>query len=115
MIREDRIDLIADNCYSCHTVPNQDLVNTGGHLAGSDIELVSWSQGEVRHNYLLNQTKNAPESPQRLRIFYVVGQVTDLEYSLRGGLQITVKGPYQVAMLAGIRLPPPRSMRFSRP
>ena len=63
MIRKDRVNLISANCYSCHTVPNQELVNKGTHKAGSDFELTSWSQGEVRHNYLLNQAKNAEETP----------------------------------------------------
>ena len=31
-------------------VPEERLVNVGGHTAGSAFELVSWSQGEVRHN-----------------------------------------------------------------
>ena len=47
------IYLIARQCYDCHTVPNERLVNVGGHLAGSqDFELVAWSQGMVRHNFL---------------------------------------------------------------
>jgi hypothetical protein len=103
MVRKDRINLIAANCYSCHTVPNQDLVNKGGHKAGSDFELVSWSQGEVRHDYLLNQSKNAEETPQRKRVLYVVGQATDLEYALRGAQKITEKGAYRDAMLARVR------------
>ncbi|MDB5172988.1 MAG: hypothetical protein JWN51_1761 [Phycisphaerales bacterium] len=103
MIRKDRVSLIAANCYSCHTVPNQDLVNKGGHKAGSDLELVAWSQGEVRHNYLVNQAKNAVETPQRKRVLYVVGQATDLEFSLRGAQKITEKGAYRDAMLARVR------------
>ncbi len=38
--------LVAQSCYRCHTVPDEKLVNVGGHVAGSmDFEMVSWSQG----------------------------------------------------------------------
>jgi hypothetical protein len=102
MIRKDRVNLIAANCFSCHTVPNEDLVTKGGHTAGSDFELVSWSQGEVRHNYLLDQTKNAALTTAQKRVLYVAGQMTDLEYSLRGAQQITKVGAYRDAMLARV-------------
>ena len=45
MIRPSSIYELAKNCYSCHVVPREDLVNKGGHKAGSAFELVSWSQG----------------------------------------------------------------------
>lgn len=103
MVRLDRVGLIAANCFSCHTVPNQELVNKGGHKAGSDFELVSWSQGEVRHNYLLDQTKNAELTAPMKRVLYVAGAVTDLEYSLRGAKNITEKGTYRDSMIARVR------------
>jgi hypothetical protein len=103
MIRKDRVNLIAANCFSCHTVPNEELVTKGGHTAGSDFELVSWSQGEVRHNYLLNQAANAELTASQKRVLYVAGQMTDLEYSLRGAQKITEKGAYRDAMLARVR------------
>ena len=59
------IYLIARQCYDCHTVPNEKLVNVGGHQAGSqDFELVAWSQGMVRHNFVRSGgTANATLSP----------------------------------------------------
>lgn len=42
MIRPASLYRLAKNCYSCHVVPNEDLVNKGGHKAGSPFELVSW-------------------------------------------------------------------------
>ena len=61
------IYLIARQCYDCHTVPNEKLVNVGGHLAGSqDFELVAWSQGMVRHNFVRGGgTTNATLQPGR--------------------------------------------------
>ncbi len=50
MIRLHAIYDLAKTCYGCHVVPQEDLVNKGGHRAGSAFELVSWSQGEVLHN-----------------------------------------------------------------
>ena len=45
--------LVARQCLACHTSPNERLVNVGGHAAGTpDFELVAWSQGKVRHNFL---------------------------------------------------------------
>lgn len=92
------IYLIARQCYDCHTVPNEKLVNVGGHLAGSkDFELVSWSQGMVRHNFLrTGETSNATLSPDELRVMYVVGVMTDLEYSLRAVAAATEKSTFGV-------------------
>ena len=92
------IYLIARQCYDCHTVPNEKLVNTGGHLAGSqDFELVAWSQGMVRHNFLrTGGTTNAMPSPDELRVMFVVGVMTDLEYSLRATAGATNKSTFGV-------------------
>ncbi len=93
------IYLIARQCYDCHTVPNEKLVNVGGHLAGSrDFELVAWSQGMVRHNFArTGGTTNATLSPEDLRVMYVVGVMTDLEYSLRAVAAATGKATFGVA------------------
>jgi hypothetical protein len=79
------IYLLARQCYDCHTVPDESVVNVGGHVAGSqDFELVSWSQGMVRHNFVRTSgATNGELSPAELRVLYVVGVMTDLEYSLR--------------------------------
>lgn len=76
---------IAMNCYSCHMVPNEELVNVGGHKAGTkEFELVRYSQGIVRHNFLRsNGATNEQASPERLRMMYVVGLIADLEFSTR--------------------------------
>ncbi len=88
---------LAENCFQCHTIPNEKLVNTSGHAAGSPLELVSWSQGEVRHHFL-SGTKNQANTQDRLRMLYVVGRVVDLEYSLRGLAKATAKATYGVSM-----------------
>lgn len=91
--------LVAKQCYNCHTVPNESLVNVGGHAAGSqDFELVAWSQGMVRHNFLrTGGSANAESTPAQIRVLYVVGVMTDLEYSLRATAVATEKAAFGVA------------------
>ncbi|MDH3744669.1 MAG: cytochrome c family protein, partial [Acidobacteriota bacterium] len=44
---------VVANCFSCHTVPSEKLVNIGGHTTGSGgFEFVEWSQERIRHNFL---------------------------------------------------------------
>ena len=97
MNRSADVYAIAKNCLSCHTVPNEKLVNAG-HPTTKRFELVEWSQGSVRHNFQLNQAVNA-ESPSlwldshwneggrtvegRKKQMFVIGQLVDLEVSLR--------------------------------
>ena len=92
--------LIASSCLNCHTVPNEKLVNVGGHFAGTDdFELVAYSQGSVRHNFLrTGNTTNAESTEQRLRLMYVVGLIADLEYSTRATGQATEKSKYGLAV-----------------
>ncbi|WP_244534590.1 cytochrome c family protein [Hyphomicrobium sp. CS1GBMeth3] len=85
MIRPRAFYQLAKNCYGCHVVPQEDLVNKGGHRAGSDFELVSWSQGEVLHNTWHSKGRaNVPASAARRRMLYLVGLGVDLETAIRG-------------------------------
>ncbi|MBI2422467.1 MAG: hypothetical protein HYV27_06540 [Candidatus Hydrogenedentes bacterium] len=96
----DKIYELATSCYRCHTVPREDLVNKGHHKAGSDFELVAWSQGEIRHNFLPlpdeAQNKEAPAEERRL--LYVIGKLLDMEYTLRGLAVATAEGDFLTAM-----------------
>lgn len=99
MIRPAMTYTLAKNCFSCHLVPNEDLVNTGGHAAGSPFELVSWSQGEVRHNSWYNKGKANPEaSLERKRMLFLVGRIVELETALIGVSKATVKKDYALKM-----------------
>ncbi|TWT96890.1 Perchlorate reductase subunit gamma precursor [Botrimarina colliarenosi] len=88
--------LVARQCFDCHTTPDQELVDVGGHPAGSgDFDLVAWSQGSVRHNFVRsNGATNEPSSLARVRVMYVVGLMTDLEYSLRATAKATAAGTF---------------------
>jgi hypothetical protein len=103
MIRPEDIDAVATNCYQCHLVPEEKLVNTGGHTAGSaDFELVSWSQGMVRHNFLqadgTEGKVNRVDPPDHLRMLFAAGTILDLEYSMRGVASATEKATYGITM-----------------
>lgn len=91
--------LAAKKCFECHVVLEEKLVNEVGHPAGSDIELVAWTLGEVRHNLLYTEGKeNTDESAELKRVMYVVGLMLDLEFSLRGLAVATANGNYIDAM-----------------
>jgi Cytochrome c554 and c-prime len=99
MIRPHAVYQLAKNCYGCHVVPQEDLVNKGGHRAGSAFELVSWSQGEVRHNTWYSEGKdNVPASAARKRMLYLVGLGVELETSLRAVAKATVRKVYAFEM-----------------
>jgi DNA-binding FrmR family transcriptional regulator len=97
MLQPTFIYPVASRCYQCHTVPNERLVNVGGHKAGSDFELVAWTEGEVRHNFQTSDT-NPEDRPERKRVMYVVGQSLALEANLRGVSKATEKGNYAAEM-----------------
>lgn len=109
MRRPSELYPVAANCFSCHSVPLERLVNEGGHTTGSGgFELVEWSQGEIRHNFLESLLAggdpiNRERVMSRKRIMYVVGRALDLEYSVRGMAKATTDGIYSKAMSRRVR------------
>jgi len=100
MIKPSDLYELAENCYGCHLVPRQDVVDKGGHAAGSKFELMSWSQGEIRHNFFRSESgkENAISSPQKKRLLFVIGQALELEHSLKAYAKATAAGDYATAM-----------------
>jgi Cytochrome c554 and c-prime len=99
MIRPSSLYRLARNCFGCHVVPHEDLVNKGGHPAGSAFELVSWSQGEVRHNTWRSKGKeNVPANAARKRMLYLVGLGVELETGIRAVSRATVRKLYAFEM-----------------
>jgi len=97
LIRPKSLYKLAKNCYSCHVVPREKLVNIGGHTAGSKFELYSWSQGEVRHNVWYSK-ENTQANVDRRRMMYVVGLAVELETALRAVGVAKKKKAYAVRM-----------------
>ena len=90
---------LARSCLECHTVPNEKLVNVGKHRSASDFELVSWSQGSVRHNFVRTRDgQNAQQSRDGLRVLYVVGLIADLEFSTRATAKATSKSNFGITV-----------------
>lgn len=99
MIRPVSLYRLAKNCLSCHVVPREDLVNKGGHKAGSAFELLSWSQGEVRHNTWHSKAKsNVPANAARKRMLYLIGLGVELETAIRALAKATARKPYAFVM-----------------
>ncbi len=99
MIRPRALYLLAKNCLGCHVVAEEELVNKGGHKAGSAFELVSWSQGEVRHNTWHSKgTQNVAANAERRRMLYLVGIGVELETALRAMGKAKVRWLYAFEM-----------------
>ena len=90
--------LVAQSCLRCHTTGDEELVNKGGHSVGSlEFEFVSWSQGMVRHKFVLTDGRtNETSSPERLRVMFVSGMIAELEASLRATAKATQKATFGV-------------------
>jgi len=99
LIRPKALYKLAKNCYGCHVVPQEKLVNVGGHTPGSAFELVSWSQGEVRHNlWYTKGAENKKATANRKRMMYIVGMVVEFETALRAVGKATQKKTYAIKM-----------------
>ena len=93
---------VAANCFECHTVPVEDLVNVGGHPAGSANFALAERIAEIRHNFVSAQwggsSENRAPSVERTRVTYVTGAILDYEYSIRGMARATREDRYAKAM-----------------
>ncbi|MBF0425409.1 MAG: cytochrome C554 [Magnetococcales bacterium] len=100
MVRPVDLYPLVRACFDCHLGFEEKTVNTGGHVPGSLIELVSWTQGKVgedgkpiRHN--LHQGKeNRYSPPERRRVMYILGLALELEYTIRALGRATQEGMF---------------------
>ena len=102
MRRSSHVVELATTCFACHTVPNEEIVNRGGHSTGGDFELVEWS-GRIRHNFLdsyrTGDGRTNAERPRAWkRVLYVVGRALAVEHALRGAATATEDDLYLAAM-----------------
>lgn len=100
MLRPSELYAVAATCYECHIVSIEALVNRTSHRSGSsEFELVNWSQGAMRHNFLESYltgdgTENAQRSTQWRRMMYVLGRALEVEFSIRALAVATQNGRY---------------------
>ena len=97
MIYPEDVYAVGRNCFDCHIVSREELVNKGGHPAFSEnFDLYAWSQGEVRHSFMTDAqpvkkagTVNRAADANRKRMLYMVGRLLHVEYSLRAMAKAT--------------------------
>ena len=95
---------LATTCFECHVISDEKLINESAHPVGDQFELLAWTQGEVRHNFLLSKgSENAQPSAARKRLFFVVGTLLDLEHSLRAYANSTTNGKYRETLTARVK------------
>jgi len=81
----------AKNCYNCHIVAKEKLVNIGGHKAGSDFKLFKRTQGKILH------TDKATE--KKANLIKLIGYAVELELSLRAVSEATGGNKYSDKMI----------------
>lgn len=102
MVRPEDLFGLASNCLGCHVVDDAELIEVGGHPSQSaGFEFMSWTQGEVRHNFLRSGT-NAPSNLERRRLMYLVGRLAELHAGVRALAKTNEKGGYAKATIGRI-------------
>lgn len=79
----------ANNCMGCHLTPNEKLVNTADHPAGSSFDLMARLE-EIRHG-------PEPDADEK-NLRTVMGYAVELEHSLRGLAQSKEAGRFREKM-----------------
>jgi len=104
MIRPGNLIKLVGNCLDCHMVKNENLVNKGGHAAGSEFNLVTWSQGEIRHNTFHSENgENRPATDNKKRKMLVIGAGLELQRAIIAyGKAEDSNGEYAKSMLKRI-------------
>ncbi len=100
MLGPRTLHALGKTCYDCHIVPDEKIVNAGGHPAASPgFSLLTWSQGEVRHSIPREGDKVNPEAPlPRRRLLFVLGAILEVEYCLRAVAAATERGEFALTL-----------------
>ncbi|MBC8351444.1 MAG: cytochrome c family protein [Planctomycetes bacterium] len=107
---------LVKRCFDCHVVRNEALAEAG-HDHGDGFEFVTKALGEVRHNFFLDRHGNAEvatlwtdplhheagrNAAGRKRVLFVLGQLIDLETSLRSLATATDESDFSDLMVERI-------------
>ena len=100
MITPANIYVLGSACYACHLMNDEKTVNVGGHSPSSTgFNLLTWSQGEVRHTMLhTDNTSNPEATPARRRQLFVVGLILETEYGFRAVARATEKAKFGLTL-----------------
>lgn len=84
-VRPQNLSAMVKRCLDCHSIHDEALL-AAGHPGGEGFEMLSWTQGEVRHNFLHEETygKNLAASKERRVRLYVGGSLLKLAGLIRG-------------------------------
>ena len=83
MIRPGNLIQLAGNCLDCHLVKNEKLVNIAEHTPGSEFNLVTWSQGEIRHNTFHSENgENRKATAEKQRKMLIIGSTLELQRAI---------------------------------
>ena len=98
MIGPGSLYALGSACYGCHIVTDEKITNVGGHPPGSaGFNLLTWSQGEVRHTILHTGNKANPEAtPERRRELFVIGCILEVEFCFRAVAGATTRANFGV-------------------
>jgi len=107
MVRAGDLYRLFSNCYECHTIAHETLVERGGHSPGDDLELLI-SVERIRHNFLHSQLTgdgkhNELFSDAHRRVIFVAGRALSLEHTLRAVARSRHSGPYSRFMSRRLR------------
>lgn len=107
---------LVKRCFECHVVGNEALAEAG-HDHGDGFEFVTKVLGEVRHNFFLDPHTNAEtatlwtdslhheagrNAQGRKRVLFVLGQLVDLETSLKSLATATDENDFSDLMVERI-------------
>ena len=100
MIVRENLYALGASCYQCHVLSDEKLVNVGGHPPASEgFNLLTWSQGEVRHTILHTDNRANPEAtPEQRRRLYVLGLILETEYGFRAVAGATEKADFGLTL-----------------
>lgn len=112
--RVDNPFRLAKACYECHMIWDQALVDIADHpSASARFDFITWSMGEVRHNFHMNQQDNPLISSlwsnpvvaqrevslqNRLRLMFLSGKLAKLQIALRNRSRATSDGDFAADM-----------------
>ena len=115
-LRTSNLYAMTKRCFDCHVVGDESLAHAG-HNHGDGFEMVGKALGEIRHNFMLNTNENAKVSTLwidplwhganrtasgRIRVMFILGQMVDLEFSLRALARATEEGDFSDSMVGRI-------------
>lgn len=119
-LRSSNLYGLTKRCFDCHVVGDEMLAEAG-HTQGDDFEMVGKALGEIRHNFSLNKNANSEvaslwlspsnanlEGSQqrtvqgRLRVLFLLGQIVDLEVSLRNLARATEENDFSDSAIGRI-------------